>query len=263
MNRPSGQERGLEMKLLGTARFDRTQGRFVAFELVAVGTRWGARSITAGATTSPRRPSGRCSALPERAAPSASRPSISAATVGGDKGRARSLGSGSRTRRTRPGLGDPESRFSGSSAQPPAMSRPASGSSSTRPPIARSAALSGDSTSSLRPPDTGGSTRSATSDSQASRPPSRARSRSARCSRMPGPGSRTPSPTRSMARTPVSAAKLCAGERAAPRVRGGRHRNLRPRSGAGRLVTNPYPRGSMPRQSRRPPCRSAQVSTRD
>ena len=41
MNRPSGQERGLEMKLLGSARFDRKQGRFVGFEVVAVGTRWG------------------------------------------------------------------------------------------------------------------------------------------------------------------------------------------------------------------------------
>jgi hypothetical protein len=41
MNKPSGQERGLEMKLLGSARFDRKQARFVAFEVVAVGTRWG------------------------------------------------------------------------------------------------------------------------------------------------------------------------------------------------------------------------------
>jgi hypothetical protein len=41
MNRPSGQERGLEMKLLGRARFDRKQGRFVGLEVVAVGTRWG------------------------------------------------------------------------------------------------------------------------------------------------------------------------------------------------------------------------------
>jgi hypothetical protein len=41
MNRPSRQERGLEMKLLGSARFDRRKGRFVGFELVAVGTRWG------------------------------------------------------------------------------------------------------------------------------------------------------------------------------------------------------------------------------
>jgi hypothetical protein len=42
MNRPSSQERGLEIKLLGSARFDRKQGRFVGFEVVAVGTRWGA-----------------------------------------------------------------------------------------------------------------------------------------------------------------------------------------------------------------------------
>ena len=41
MNRPSGQERGLEMKLLGSARFHRKQGRFESFEVVAVGTRWG------------------------------------------------------------------------------------------------------------------------------------------------------------------------------------------------------------------------------
>jgi hypothetical protein len=41
MNHPSGQERGLEMKLLGSARFDRKQGCFVTFELVAAGIRWG------------------------------------------------------------------------------------------------------------------------------------------------------------------------------------------------------------------------------
>jgi hypothetical protein len=41
MNRPSRQERGLEMKLVGSARFDQKQGRFVGFEVVAVGTRWG------------------------------------------------------------------------------------------------------------------------------------------------------------------------------------------------------------------------------
>jgi hypothetical protein len=41
MRQPSSQERGLEMKLLGSARFDRKQGRFVGFELVAVGTRRG------------------------------------------------------------------------------------------------------------------------------------------------------------------------------------------------------------------------------
>ena len=41
MRQPSTQERGLEMKLLGSARFDRKQGRFVGFEVVAVGTRWG------------------------------------------------------------------------------------------------------------------------------------------------------------------------------------------------------------------------------
>jgi hypothetical protein len=41
MRRPSSQEHGLEMKLLGSARFDRKQGCFVDFEAVAVGTRWG------------------------------------------------------------------------------------------------------------------------------------------------------------------------------------------------------------------------------
>ena len=41
MRQPSGQERALEMKLLGSARFDRKQGRFVGFEVVAVGTRRG------------------------------------------------------------------------------------------------------------------------------------------------------------------------------------------------------------------------------
>lgn len=35
-------ERGLEARLLGTARFDPTSGRFTAFEAVAVGSRWGA-----------------------------------------------------------------------------------------------------------------------------------------------------------------------------------------------------------------------------
>jgi hypothetical protein len=41
MNRPSVQERGLEVKLLGSARFDRKERQFASFELVAVGTRWG------------------------------------------------------------------------------------------------------------------------------------------------------------------------------------------------------------------------------
>ena len=41
MNRPSGQERGVEMKLLGSAHCDRKRGHFLGFELVAVGTRWG------------------------------------------------------------------------------------------------------------------------------------------------------------------------------------------------------------------------------
>jgi hypothetical protein len=42
MNRPSPQKRGIEAKLLGRARYDLKKDRFVAFEMVAVGTRWGA-----------------------------------------------------------------------------------------------------------------------------------------------------------------------------------------------------------------------------
>ncbi len=42
MNSPSEQERGVEMKLLGRAKYDVKQEKFVAFEFVAVGTRWGA-----------------------------------------------------------------------------------------------------------------------------------------------------------------------------------------------------------------------------
>jgi hypothetical protein len=41
MRSPSTQKRGLETRLLGFARFDLKQGRFVGFEVVAVGTRWG------------------------------------------------------------------------------------------------------------------------------------------------------------------------------------------------------------------------------
>jgi hypothetical protein len=41
MNQPSVQKRGLDLKLLGMARFDRKQGRFVGFDVVAMGTRWG------------------------------------------------------------------------------------------------------------------------------------------------------------------------------------------------------------------------------
>ncbi|MDA1195780.1 MAG: hypothetical protein O2894_11420 [Planctomycetota bacterium] len=40
--KPTAQERGLDARVLGTARFDPTTGRFTAFDLVAVGTRWGA-----------------------------------------------------------------------------------------------------------------------------------------------------------------------------------------------------------------------------
>lgn len=41
MNRASAQKRGMELRLLGQARYDRQQAKFVSFELVAVGTRWG------------------------------------------------------------------------------------------------------------------------------------------------------------------------------------------------------------------------------
>jgi hypothetical protein len=41
MNRPSPQKRGMELQLLGRARYDRQQEKFVSFELVATGTRWG------------------------------------------------------------------------------------------------------------------------------------------------------------------------------------------------------------------------------
>ena len=39
---PTAQERGFEGRFLGHATFDGTTGRFVAFELVALGSRWGA-----------------------------------------------------------------------------------------------------------------------------------------------------------------------------------------------------------------------------
>ena len=38
-------EHGLEMRLLGKATFDLVTGRFVTFELVAVGSRWGATEL--------------------------------------------------------------------------------------------------------------------------------------------------------------------------------------------------------------------------
>lgn len=41
MNSPSDQERGMDLELLGYAEFDLDAGRFVAFETVAVGERWG------------------------------------------------------------------------------------------------------------------------------------------------------------------------------------------------------------------------------
>ena len=42
MNAPTPQERGFDGKFLGRATFDVATGRFVAFELVALGSRWGA-----------------------------------------------------------------------------------------------------------------------------------------------------------------------------------------------------------------------------
>jgi hypothetical protein len=41
MHDPSEQERGFEGRLFGYGRYDLDQGKFVAFELVAVGVRWG------------------------------------------------------------------------------------------------------------------------------------------------------------------------------------------------------------------------------
>jgi hypothetical protein len=41
MNNPSPHERGMELDLLGHARYDLKEGRFVALEVVAMGTRWG------------------------------------------------------------------------------------------------------------------------------------------------------------------------------------------------------------------------------
>ena len=40
-----GRDHGLEMRLLGKATFDLAKGRFLTFELVAVGTRWGATEL--------------------------------------------------------------------------------------------------------------------------------------------------------------------------------------------------------------------------
>lgn len=42
MDAPSEQERGVETALLGYADFDTAKGRFTRFDLVAIGTRWGA-----------------------------------------------------------------------------------------------------------------------------------------------------------------------------------------------------------------------------
>lgn len=47
MNSPKEQKRGYEATLLGRAKFDRPKGRFVEFELLAVGTRWGGTQYNA------------------------------------------------------------------------------------------------------------------------------------------------------------------------------------------------------------------------
>ncbi len=47
MKRPSEQERGFETQLRGTATYDRARERFTAFELIAVGKRWGATQYNA------------------------------------------------------------------------------------------------------------------------------------------------------------------------------------------------------------------------
>lgn len=41
MNNPTPQERGMELNLLGSAKYDLKQERFLEFEMLAVGTRWG------------------------------------------------------------------------------------------------------------------------------------------------------------------------------------------------------------------------------
>lgn len=41
MNSPTPQERGMELSLLGYAKYDFKQERFTEFEMIAVGTRWG------------------------------------------------------------------------------------------------------------------------------------------------------------------------------------------------------------------------------
>ncbi|MCH8274168.1 MAG: hypothetical protein IH851_05200 [Armatimonadetes bacterium] len=41
MNKPSQQDRGVEVRLLGRAKYDQSKQRFIEFEMVAIGTRWG------------------------------------------------------------------------------------------------------------------------------------------------------------------------------------------------------------------------------
>lgn len=49
MNNPERRKRGVELKFLGFAEFDRATGRFVAFDVVALGTRWGGTQYNARA----------------------------------------------------------------------------------------------------------------------------------------------------------------------------------------------------------------------
>lgn len=49
MNNPQPRKRGVELKFLGFAEFDRATRRFVAFDVVALGTRWGGTQYNARA----------------------------------------------------------------------------------------------------------------------------------------------------------------------------------------------------------------------
>ncbi|MER3412738.1 MAG: hypothetical protein C4341_00565 [Armatimonadota bacterium] len=49
MNSPELRKRGVDLKFLGFAEFDRTTRRFVAFDVVALGTRWGGTQYNARA----------------------------------------------------------------------------------------------------------------------------------------------------------------------------------------------------------------------
>lgn len=49
MNNPQNRKRGVDLKMLGYAEFDRRAGRFASFEVVALGTRWGGTQYNARA----------------------------------------------------------------------------------------------------------------------------------------------------------------------------------------------------------------------